>query len=79
MTNTERPKHAIVDCETGITQLVDYTDEEIAQAETARQEFLAERAEQEALEEAKAEAKASAIAKLAALGLTKDEAKAIVG
>jgi len=79
MANTERPKHAIVNCETGITELVDYTDEEIAHAETARKEFLAEREKQEALEEANAEAKASAIAKLAKLGLTEDEAKAIAG
>jgi hypothetical protein len=79
MANTERPKHAIVNCETGVTELVDLTDEEIAQAEVARQQMLAERAEREALEEAKAEAKASAVAKLAALGLTEDEAKAIAG
>ena len=79
MTNTERPKHAIVNCETGITQLVDLTDEEIAQAEIARQEFLAEKAAQEAEDAAKANAKASALAKLAALGLSEDEAKAIAG
>lgn len=79
MTDTERPKHAMVNCETGITELVDMTDEEIAQGEAVRQQMLAEKAEREALEEAKAEAKASAVAKLAALGLTEDEAKAIAG
>jgi len=77
MENTERPKHAIVNCETGVTELVDLTDEEIAQAEIARQQMLAERAEREAEEAAKAEAKASAAIKLAALGLTEEEITAL--
>ena len=69
----------IVDCSTNTTQIIPLTEEEIAAhqeaAALAEQELL--RIEAEA--QAKAEAKASALAKLAALGLTEEEAKAIAG
>jgi hypothetical protein len=79
MTNTERPKHAIVNCETGVTEIVDFTDEEITAMQELSAQAQIEREQFEAEQEAKAEAKASALAKLAALGLTEDEAKAIAG
>lgn len=75
----DRPTKLIVDCSTGEQTVVELTDEEIAQLEADNIAWEARRAEQEALEAAKAETKASALAKLAALGLTEDEAKAIAG
>lgn len=74
-----KPTKLIVDCSTGEQTVVELTDEEIEQLEKDRAEAAAQRAEQEAAEAARAEVKASAIAKLAALGLTEDEAKAIAG
>ena len=53
----------------------DATPEEIAAQTAVQQEFLAN----EAIRENLKFAKDSAIAKLAALGLTEDEAKAIIG
>lgn len=78
MTN-DTPTKVIVDCSTGEETITPLTAEEIADLEAARVVAEAERATQEAEAQAKAEAKASALAKLAALGLTEDEAKAIAG
>lgn len=78
-TKTERPTRLEVNCETGEQKFIELTDEEIAQLEADRAAYEIFRAEQKAAEEAKAEAKASAIAKLAALGLTEEEAAAIAG
>lgn len=75
----DKPTKLIVNCETGEQTIVELTDEEIAQMEADRAAAEAQRAEAEAAEAAKAQAKASALAKLAALGLTEDEAKAIAG
>jgi hypothetical protein len=69
----------IVNCETGVQEVVPLTNEEIAQLEADRVAWKAQRAEQEAAEQAKATAKASALAKLTALGLTAEEAAAIAG
>jgi hypothetical protein len=74
-----KPTKLIVDCSTGEQTVVELTDEEIAQMEADRVAAEAQRAEQEAAEAAKAAAKASALAKLAELGLTLDEAKAVIG
>lgn len=74
-----RPTKIVVDCSTGVESIIELTDEEIAQAEADRVAYEAEMAARQAAEEAKAVAKASALAKLAALGLTEDEAKAIAG
>ena len=59
--------------------IVPLTAEEIAQREADVAQFAQEQAEREAAEQAKIVAKTSAIAKLEALGLTEDEAKAIIG
>lgn len=70
---TETFKAITVDAETGEVTERDFTDEEVA-------EHLAMRAEVEARQaqaEAKAEARLSALAKLAALGLTQEEIDAL--
>ena len=67
-----------INCETGEQTIIPLTAEEIAQMEADRVVAQAE-ADARALEEiAKAEAKASGIAKLLALGLTEEEANALV-
>lgn len=67
----------VVNCETGETQIVPLTAEEIAQREADAAAYAIEQAEREAQEAAKAEAKASAEAKLAELGLTPEEIAAL--
>lgn len=74
-----RPTRLVVDCSTGITTEVELTDEEIAQREADAAAFAEAEAVRKAEEDAKAAAKASAQAKLAALGLSEDEVKALVG
>lgn len=69
----------VVDCSTGTTEVLPLTDDEIAQRKIDVARELSRRAEAEAEAQAKAEAKASALAKLAALGLTEEEAAAIAG
>jgi hypothetical protein len=67
-----------VNCETGEQTIIPLTAEEIAQMEADSIAAQAE-ADAHALEEiAKAEAKASGIAKLLALGLTEEEANALI-
>jgi hypothetical protein len=68
----------VVDCSTGITTEVELTAEEIAQREADAAAYAAEQAQRETDDAAKATAKASAVAKLAALGLTDDEIAALV-
>lgn len=74
---TDTPTKVIVDCSTGEQTIVPLTASEIADMETSRVQAEADRAAREAEEEAKLARKASAIAKLAKLGLTEEEAKAI--
>lgn len=69
----------VVDCATGQTQILPLTEEEIAQREADAAVHAVAEAERIAVEEAAAAAKASAFAKLTALGLTEEEALAIVG
>ena len=76
---TDTPTKVIVDCSTGEETILPLTADEIAQLETDRAAAEADRAAAEAAAEAKAEAKAAALAKLAALGLTEEEAAAIAG
>ena len=68
-----------VNCETGEVVERPLTSEEITQREEDAAAAAAAETERIAVEEAKAAAKASALAKLAALGLTEDEAAALVG
>lgn len=75
---TETLTKTIVDCSTGESTVVPMTAEEITQLEADQ---AAAQASQLAAQEeaaAKAEVKASALAKLAALGLTEEEAATLV-
>lgn len=73
-----RPTKLIVDCSTGVTTEVELTDEEIAQRELDIKASQTLEAKRQAELEAKAEAKASALAKLKTLGLTEEEASALI-
>ena len=68
-----------VNCTTGEEKIIELTDEELTQLEITRAKDEADRATREAQAEAKALIKASALAKLTAIGLTEEEAKAIAG
>ena len=67
----------IVDCSTGVTEVLPLTAAEIADMETARVAAEAERVEREAQAAVVAAAKESANAKLTALGLTAEEIAAL--
>lgn len=69
----------IIDCSTGAKTEVELTAEELTQREADALAYAEEEAIRQAEADAKAEAKASAVAKLAALGLTVDEAAALFG
>lgn len=69
----------IFDCETGTQKEVPLSEEELAEREAMRIQAEAEIAQREAAEAARLEAAASAEAKLAALGLTEEEIKALKG
>ena len=68
----------VINCETKEETIVPLTAEEIAQREANAAAYAAAEAERIAAEEAAAAAKASGIAKLLALGLTQEEAEALV-
>lgn len=68
----------VVNCATGEEQVIALTAEEIAQRQADAEAAATAKAAADAAAEAAAEAKASGIAKLLALGLTEDEANALV-
>jgi hypothetical protein len=68
----------VVNCETGVQEVLTLTAEEIAQRETDAAAYAIQKAEADAAAEATAEAKASGMAKLLALGLTEAEANALI-
>ena len=68
-----------VNCATGEQEVIELTAAEIAELDQMKAKAEADKAIREAEEQAKIDAKASALAKLAELGLTEDEAKAIAG
>jgi hypothetical protein len=70
---SEKPTILIVDCASGAETLRELNADELEARELAIQEQIAKEAE----EQAKADAKASALAKLAALGLTEAEIAAL--
>jgi hypothetical protein len=76
---TDTPMAVEINCETGEQIVRPFNAEEIQQREKDMAAFEVIEAERIALEQAKIDAKASALAKLAALGLTEEEAKAITG
>ena len=63
----------VVNCTTGVTEVLPLTAAEIAQRETDAAAYAVEKAARDAADTATAAAKASAQAKLAALGLTAAE------
>ena len=69
----------IVDCSTGVVETIPLTPEEVAELEAANAEFEVQQAAFEAEQAAREAARQSAIDKLSALGLTAEEAAAIVG
>jgi hypothetical protein len=73
------PIAVIVDCSDGTVTERPLTAEEIAQREADAAAAAVAEAERVAAEEAKAAARASALAKLEALGLTEEEASALLG
>jgi len=68
-----------VNCETGVVTERPLTAEEMTQREADAAAAAIEEAERVVAEDAKTAARASAIAKLAVLGLTEDEAAALLG
>lgn len=70
-------KKIVVNCETGVTEEIDLTPEEIAGLETAQAQAEAQRLADEQAAQAKAAARQSALDKLAALGLTEEEIAAL--
>jgi hypothetical protein len=74
---SDTPTKVIVNCETGVTEVLPLTAQEIADMETARVAAEDQRKAAEAEAAAVAAAKASANAKLAALGLSAEEIAAL--
>jgi DNA-binding NarL/FixJ family response regulator len=70
---SEKPTNLIVDAATGTETIRELTADEIAE----REAMALEAAQREAEQQAKIEARESALAKLAALGLTADEIAAL--
>ena len=71
-------KKLIHDLQSGITRYEDMTPEEIQQRELDAIEAATRKAEEDAAKVAKEAARESALAKLQALGLTAEEATAIL-
>ena len=74
---SDTPTKVIVNCETGVTEVLPLTAQEIADLETARVAAEDQRKAAEAEAAAVAAAKESANAKLAALGLSAEEIAAL--
>jgi len=74
---SETPTKVIVNCETGVTEVLPLSAQEIADMETARVAAEDQREAAEAAAAVVAAAKESANAKLAALGLTAEEIAAL--
>ena len=73
------PTKVIINCETGVQEEIELTDEEVAQREADAAAYAVQKAEQDAAAEAKAALKASAKAKLiAGQPLTAEEADVLV-
>lgn len=74
---TETLTKVVVDCSTGISEIIPLTAQEIAQREADAIAFAERKAQEDAEIQAKADAKASAEAKLSALGLSAEEIAAL--
>ena len=76
---SETPVKVVIDAKAKTTKYIPLSAEEIAQREADAAQSAIEQAQSEADEQEKADDKATALSKLEALGLTEDEALAIVG
>jgi hypothetical protein len=74
---SEKLTKVVVNCATGVAEIIELTAQEIAQRDQDAAAAAEERSIREAQEVAKAAAKAAAQAKLAALGLTEEEIAAL--
>ena len=74
-----RPTKLIVDCATGERQILELTDEEIAEREARAAEDEARLLAQEQAAAETEAARLSATAKLEAIGLTPEEITALIG
>jgi len=72
---SDTPTKVVVDCSTGITEVLPLTEAEIADIETARLAAEAERVEREAKKAADATAKSALLKKL---GITQEEARLLL-
>jgi len=70
-----KPTKIVINCETKEEQILELTDEEIAQLEADRKAYEAEKAKQETEAAERAEAKSALLEKL---GITEDEAKLLL-
>lgn len=73
----EKLQKLVVDCSTGVQEIVDLTDEEIAQMEADAQTYAEQKAVEEALKTEVEAKKVSGRSKLKELGLTDAEIDAI--
>jgi hypothetical protein len=71
------PTRIEINCTTGVEEIIELTDAEVAQMQVDAAATEAQRAEEDAAKAAEEAAKASAQAKLAALGLTPEEVAAL--
>ena len=74
---SDTPTKLVINCETGVTEELPLTAEEIAQREADAKAFAEEQAKRDAEAAAIQAAKEAAHSKLAALGLTADEIAAL--
>ena len=74
---SEKLTKVVVNCATGVAEVIELTAQEIAQRDQDAAAAAEERSIREAQKVAKAIAKAAAEAKLAALGLTAEEIAAL--
>ena len=74
---SEKLTKVVVNCATGVAEVIELTAQEIAQRDQDAAAAAEERSIREAQEIAKAAAKTAAAAKLAALGLTAEEIAAL--
>ncbi|CAB4178219.1 hypothetical protein UFOVP1462_47 [uncultured Caudovirales phage] len=74
---SEKLTKVVVNCATGVAEVIELTSQEIAQRDQDIAAAAEERSIREAEAEAKAAAKAAGQAKLAALGLTDEEIAAL--
>ena len=74
---SDTPMKLVINCETGVTEELPLTAEEIAQREADAKAFAEEQAKRDAEAAAIQAAKEAAHSKLAALGLTAEEITAL--